>query len=285
MELVELAATHGVKGLAFEKPMATSLREANRIVDACDANGIKAIVSHQHKYLTTMRKLQEITQSGDLGEIETVETSCLAWLAQLGTHYVDYMLWINGQSKAKWVAGHCHGKGKLTDSHPSPDYVMGNLEFENGVRGVVQFGYLSPLHLPDSWVDGGPGARFWLEDRLEVRGTHGYAWADAAGRWGAFTKATDGGVIGQEGPGFMEEHSAMQIPYFTDFADWLDDDARVHPNNLDISYHGYEVMEALCLSALDNTRIDLPMADPGASGDIWERMERELPNVKTYWSE
>ncbi len=32
-------------------------------------------------------------------------------------------------------------------------------------------------------------------------------------------------------------------------------------------------------------RIDLPMADPGASGDIWERMERELPNVKTYWSE
>ena len=279
IDMVRLAVEHGVKGLMFEKPMATSLAEAREITDLCSEAGIKATVCHQHKYLTTMRNLQHIVVSGDLGEVKTVETTCLAWLAQLGTHYVDYMLWVNGQHRAKWVCGHCHGREKLADSHPSPDYVMGTMEFENGVRGEVQFGYLSPRHLPDSWVDGKPGPRFWLEDRLMVRGTHGYAWADAAGRWGAFTSTTNGEVIGEEGPGFMEEHTAMQVHYTADVVAWLDDDTQVHPNNLAISYHGYEVMEALCLSALDNTRIDLPLEDPSAGGDVFERMRAELPDV------
>ena len=37
LPMVALAAKYGVKALAFEKPMATSLREAYRIKQACDA--------------------------------------------------------------------------------------------------------------------------------------------------------------------------------------------------------------------------------------------------------
>jgi hypothetical protein len=44
-----------------------------------------------------------------------------------------------------------------------------------------------------------------------------------------------------------------------------------------LAYHGYEILEGMCLSALDNVRIGLPLQDPGASDDILERMRGALP--------
>ena len=47
LEMVKLAAKYQVKGLAMEKPMATSLIEARNLRDICLDNKIKAVVSHQ----------------------------------------------------------------------------------------------------------------------------------------------------------------------------------------------------------------------------------------------
>ncbi len=49
--MIELGAKNKVKGIVFEKPMATSLKEAKYITDLCNKNKIKAVVCHQHKYL------------------------------------------------------------------------------------------------------------------------------------------------------------------------------------------------------------------------------------------
>ncbi|MGD0089250.1 MAG: Gfo/Idh/MocA family oxidoreductase [Planctomycetota bacterium] len=269
LPMVELAAESGVAGLAFEKPMATSLAEAWQIVQLCRSRRIKTIVSHQQKYLTSFQKLKELIGRGDLGKITRLDATCQAWLAQLGTHYVDYILWANGGAKAKWVVGHVHGKELLEDSHPSPNYTMGILGFENGVRAVVEFGKLAPSYMPKE--------KFWLDNRLTVYGTQGYAWCDTDARWGACTKASGGEVVGGVGDGWVvQEKTRLQPLYLKDFGAWLDDDKQVHPCNLDISYHGYEIMEALCLSALNHVRVDLPL-DPAQCGDMSGRMRKELP--------
>jgi hypothetical protein len=44
------------------------------------------------------------------------------------------------------------------------------------------------------------------------------------------------------------------------------------------AYHGYEILEGMCLSALNHARIDLPL-DAGHADDINERMRRELSDV------
>ena len=64
--MIEFGAKHKVKGIAFEKPMATSLKEAKNIADLCNKNKIKAVVCHQHKYLKSMRKLKSIVFSASL---------------------------------------------------------------------------------------------------------------------------------------------------------------------------------------------------------------------------
>lgn len=124
-----------------------------------------------------------------------------------------------------------------------------------------------------------PDRMFRVDDRLTVRGTRGYAWADTDGRWGAFTPATGGEAILAEGENWLQQQGTkLQGPYLRDFADWLDDDAKIHPCNLAISYHGYERLEAMCLRALDCRRVDLPL-DPTAHENVLARMARDLPDV------
>jgi predicted dehydrogenase len=271
LPMVELGLRHGVRAIAFEKPMATSLKEARAIRDLCVLHKVKATVSHQQKYLTSMQKLKAIVDAGEIGEPTVIHATCQPWLAQLGTHYMDYTLWVNGGSRARWVVGHAHGKQRLTDSHPSADYILGEILFENGVRAYLECGYLAPSHMDKN--------HFWVDDRLTVHGTHGYAWADTDGRWSALTRSSGGQVLAETGePWGVQESTRLQPLYLADLADWLDDPAKVHPCNVEISYHGYEILEGLCLSALDHARVDLPFRTVGGE-DLNERLRRELPDV------
>ena len=270
LSMVELGTKYSVKGLAFEKPMALSIAEAEGITRLCREHGIKAVVSHQQKYLTSLQKVKELVDAGDIGEVLQITADCQAWLAELGTHYTDYVLWVNGGSRAMWVAGHVHGRESLAGSHPSPNFTMGYMAFENGARAVVAFGKLARPHMtPD---------KLMLDNRLTVYGTHGYVWGETDGRWGAFTRHSGGEVFGDEGDSWpVQERTRLQPLFAADLADWLDDDARPHPCNIEISYHGYEILEGMCISALDHRRVDLPL-DTSQCVDIFARMRHELPD-------
>lgn len=50
-------------------------------------------------------------------------------------------------------------------------------------------------------------------------------------------------------------------PYIEDIAEWLDDDRRVHPCNFESAYAGFEIMMALCRSAVDGGQVSLPLRD------------------------
>jgi predicted dehydrogenase len=263
---VELAAKYGIKAIALEKPMATSLAEANQMVRLCREHGIKGVVSHQQKYLTSLQKMKAIVDGGQIGKVSMITASCQAWLAQLGTHFVDYMLWANGFAKAQWVVGHVHGKELLGDHHPSPNYVMGQIGFESGVRAVVEFGRLSASHM-----DAG---KFWVDNRLTVYGDKGYAWGETDGRWGALV---DGQLLEGQGDDWgKQEHGRLQPLYLQELAEWLDGKVTDHSCSLEHAYSGYEIMEGLCISAMDNVRVDLPLETRNMY-DMFDRMRKELP--------
>ena len=269
LSLVELAVKHRVKALVFEKPMATSLAEAFKITELCRQNNILAIVSHQQKYLTSFEKFKSIIDRGEIGPVQRIDASCQPWLAQLGTHYIDYILWANGGVRAQWVVGHVHGKELLGDHHPSPNYTMGQIGFANGVRALVEFGRLSASHMDKD--------HFWVDNRLTAHGTHGYAWCDTDGRWGTFNRSTRGEMLSGEDENWqIQERHRVQPLFARELADCLDDRTRLHSCNIDITYHGYEILEALCLSALDHKRVDLPLGAVPPR-DVFARMRQELP--------
>jgi predicted dehydrogenase len=124
--------------------------------------------------------------------------------------------------------------------------------------------------------------KFWVNNRLTVHGTHGYAWAETDGGWGAFTRSSGGEPIGGQTEIWNKHQHTIQAPYLRELADWLDDASKVHSCNVQTAYHGYEILEGMCLSALNNTRIDLPL-DVSHAEDIHERMGKELPSMGPVW--
>ena len=171
------------------------------------------------------------------------------------------------------MTGHVHGRYKLTSSHPSADFGSAVILLDNGVRLYVECGYLAEQNLSDD--------EFWLDDRLTVYGTHGFVWAEANGAWQAVTKSAGGQRLEGQFGSWVSYMDDMQMLYTRDFADWMDDDTKVHPSNIEVSYHGYEMLEAIYLSALNHTRVDLPIKDMDYEGTI-QRSLRELPAIQTY---
>lgn len=269
LNLIKLGVKYGVKGISLEKPLAESLSEAKEMRDLCVENGIKAVVCHQQKYLSQMQALKKRIEDGEIGTVHKIHVETQGWFSQLGTHYVDYMLWANGGHRAKWVCGHVHGPICLDDDHPAPDYLLGTVEMENGVHGYVECGYLAEAHNPPEFGSS--------DNRLTVYGTEGYVWAETDGFWGACTKATNGRLVEGKDPGWRNHQQVpIQTPYYTEFAQWLDDDSCVHSCNIETAYHGYEILEGMCISALENVRVDLPVQNLDYE-NVFDVMRRELP--------
>jgi predicted dehydrogenase len=265
---IKMGAAHGVKAISFEKPMALSLKDAKTIRDICVQNNIKAVVSHQKKYLPAMLEFKSILDKGVIGRAHMIHATTGPWMAHLGTHYVDLALWANGGVGAESVVGHIHGRGKLADNHPSPDYLMMQAVMKNGVRLILESGYYSPSHMPRI------GSDFWFDNRITVYGDTGYVWAQTNGEWGCFTPESPQMQKGST-EGWLTQERKMQIPFYTDLADWLDDDRKIHSSNIEISYLGYEILEAAVLSALDNRKVDLPIINFDYP-DVLERMDKEI---------
>lgn len=247
LAMVRLGVEHGAKLIAYEKPMATSFKEATEIMMLCRQAGVKTVISHQTKYGAHFQKAKQIISSGALGRIHTVYGTTLGWLLQMGTHVVDYCRYFNGEVEAQWVLGQVSGREKLTDSHPSPDYAFGEIQFANGVRGVVEIGSLAP-DVPEVEY-------FWHKVRIGAQGTEGFTEALIGGGWRAVTRDSGGPI---SGPGSWNAQ-LDQPPYIRDIALWLDDPAHVHPSNGESAYKGFEIVMAICRSAIERRAIQLPL--------------------------
>jgi len=247
LSMVRLGVEAGCRLIAYEKPMATSFKDATEIMELCRKAGVRTVVSHQIKYGAHFQKVKEIISSGALGRVHTVYGTTLGWLLQMGTHVVDYCRTFNGEAEAQWVLGQAHGREKLSDSHPSPDHAVGIIQFANGVRGVVEIGSLAP-DVPEVEY-------FWHKVRIGAQGTEGFAEALIGGGWRAVTRDSGGPI---SGPGSWNAQ-LDQPPYIRDIAVWLDDPGRVHPCNGESAYKGFEIVMAICRSAALRRPVPLPL--------------------------
>lgn len=265
--MIRLAVEAGVKLIAYEKPMALSMAEARQIMDLVRRAGVKTVVSHQHRYGAHYQKVKEIVASGALGRIHTIYAHATGWLLHMATHLIDYMRWYNDGVEAEWVMAQASGRGKLTDNHPSPDYLAGFIHFANGVRGVVEVGAGAPdVPEVDYW---------WRKARISVQGTDGFAEVLTGGGWRAVTKQ---GVM--QGTGSMD-YALDMPPYIEDMARWLDDDRAVHPCNGEDAYQGFEIMMAMVRSVVERGQVALPL--PEGAPEL-EELAKVLPEKPILFS-
>jgi predicted dehydrogenase len=264
LPLIRAGVEAGVKLIAYEKPIAMSMGEALEIFRLIRAAEVKSVVSHQHRYGAHYRKVKEIVESGALGRIHTVYGHSIGWMMHMMTHMIAYSSWYNGNARPVWVVGQAFGTGKLSDVHASPDYIGALVQYENGVRGIIECGAAAP-DVPE--VDS-----MWHKCRIGAQGSEGFAevLTGKEGKGGGWRAVTRDGF--RSGPGYMDYAHDMP-PYIQDIVEWLDDDRKVHPCDGETAFLEFEVMMAALRSVVQRGRVTLPL---GPGEPELESLERVL---------
>jgi predicted dehydrogenase len=132
-----------------EKPLAQNVDRAEAVVDASRAAGRVLMVGHLLEYHPGVRKLKEIADSGDLGDIHYIYSNRLNLgvlradenaLWSLGAHDVSVVLHLaDGEEPFECDA---HGESYMREG--IEDVVFGFLRFPSGLAAHLHLSWLDP---------------------------------------------------------------------------------------------------------------------------------------------
>lgn len=151
---IGIAAAEAGKHVIVEKPMALSLRDADRLIAACERNHVYLGVCHQNRYNLVVRKLREALETGRFGKLSHA-TAVIRWyrdqayfnqdswhgtwehdggvLMNQSIHNLDLLLWMMGPV----VKVYGQSKTQLRQIEVE-DLGLGMLTFANGALGLVE---------------------------------------------------------------------------------------------------------------------------------------------------
>jgi predicted dehydrogenase len=168
------------KHVLCEKPMATTVTDAQAMVEAADASGRKLMIAHMWRYDPEIRWLRQVVQSGVLGRIFKIKAQNV-WIGE-------------GPTQESWfVRPEIAGGGALIDMAVHPIDTISFL-FGDTIRATRVFtqlgAYFQPIEVEDTAnivieYDDGMAALIesgWYHDfadgpegTVQVFGTEGYA--------------------------------------------------------------------------------------------------------------
>jgi UDP-N-acetylglucosamine 3-dehydrogenase len=135
-------AESGVRAVWCEKPIATRLPDAERMVAACCASGTLLAINHNRRYQPTYHRLQEFIAAGHLGDLTSVS---LEWgtgrLSNVGTHMIDAAWMLTGR-QVRAVSGTLDLAGRPDCRGPAcrDPGGWGHLRFDGGLIATIDAG-------------------------------------------------------------------------------------------------------------------------------------------------
>ncbi len=179
---IAVAAAQSGKNILLEKPMATSLVEAEEIAKAVTEAGVICMVDFQNRWNIAMVRAKEALEAGELGTAQMmsirlsnkiwVPTELLSWGGQttigwwLGSHAVDLVTWLFDDDVVR-VYSVSRSEVLSQRGLDTPDFFHSILELSRG--GVA--------HVENCWILGNalPGV---TDFRMELVGSEGTAYAN-----------------------------------------------------------------------------------------------------------
>ena len=116
-EVTIAAATAGVKGVLCEKAMATSLHEADAMIEACRRSGTKLMINHTRRWHPTYMTAARLLEDGTIGALRCIVGICPGPLVHNGTHLFDLMRYFGGSVAS--VRGEIHPVQKTRCAQPA----------------------------------------------------------------------------------------------------------------------------------------------------------------------
>ncbi|MEM1343755.1 MAG: Gfo/Idh/MocA family oxidoreductase [Pseudomonadota bacterium] len=175
-----IAAAKAGKAILCEKPMATTVAEAERMVAATESAGILYATAYDQRHHAAHRRLGELIAEGRLGRLTQIRLHYACWLPpgwsgdnwrvdparagggaaiDLAPHGIDLISHLLGEEPCQLRAT----LQRAVHSYPVDDGALLTAEFPSGCLASLHVGYNCPDALP--------------RRRLELIGTHAMALA------------------------------------------------------------------------------------------------------------
>jgi phthalate 4,5-cis-dihydrodiol dehydrogenase len=194
------AAEHG-KHVITTKPMAVSMEDCERMVEAAERNNVRLVCGHTQSLLFPVRKLAELVWSGEFGRVGMIQTwNYTDWIYRprrpweldvtvgggvvyrQSPHHIDILRLITG-TKVKSVRAMVLS---LDSSRSAPGAFTVWLQFEDGTPGTIVYsgyGHFSTNEItwgPELRLRAPPGART-AEQEEAAKNAMGYVAGRGAG--------------------------------------------------------------------------------------------------------
>lgn len=151
-----LAAQAG-KHILVEKPIATTVEDAQAIIDATETTGVKLMVGFTLRFSQHYMQARKVAGDGMLGDLVSIYTRRENVISQperlkgrcgvlmfLGPHDFDAMRWIVGSEPASIYT---QAATSVPSTYPIENETFSIIRFANGVIGCAQIGwYLQDKH-------------------------------------------------------------------------------------------------------------------------------------------
>jgi predicted dehydrogenase len=212
-----LAAAEAGKHVLCEKPMANSVADCRRMIDACAASGVALQIAYYRRYYPKFIRMKELLDAGAIGDVASVqihysqrldpekitpgnwrlqaELSGGGALVDTGSHRLDLLCWLLGEPELVVALMETRG---LPITVPDTESLL--VRMVSGVHVTTGHGYRSPSM-----------------DRFEILGAEGILSATPAD--GPMLRLT---TSGREESWELPKHANVHFPLIDDFARRVD---------------------------------------------------------------
>jgi predicted dehydrogenase len=239
-----------------EKPIASSVAGAERMIEVCEETDTELVINHSFRFTDKLQDLADLIHTEDLlGDVHSVNVQYRMELMRNATHVLDTLVYLL-DARADSIAGYINGENEAVDALDADQTVVdsgggGHLVMDDGSFATIDctiprndssmtfsfIGENGKLYLNN---DDGEW-RYWdLQDGEHVE-------TDLPGIEGAWT---------------WEEDYTQSFPNAAShLADLLDGDATNHSPGTE-ALRSLEIIVGFYLSHYSGGRIDVPLAEP-----------------------
>lgn len=174
---VAVAVARAGKHLLVEKPLATTVEDAQAIIDSARSNGVMLMVDFHNRWNPPFCAARDAIKAGQIGKVKyiymrlhnaiTVPAEMLRWSGGssvvwfLGSHCLDLLRWLL-EAEVERVSA-VAGSGVLKEQGiDTDDYVVATLEFSGGQRATLENCWILP--------QGGPAIKDFKSEIIGERG-------------------------------------------------------------------------------------------------------------------
>ncbi|GIX06111.1 MAG: hypothetical protein KatS3mg115_0514 [Candidatus Poribacteria bacterium] len=150
-EILLFAAEQGVRAIYCEKPLCTSMEEADAMLRAVQERGIAFNLGVNRRFQEGYRRMRQLIQEGAIGELQVVSAYSSGSAYWTHSHTVDLLLFLAGDPTVQAAWGELNAEPSQwsdREVRTDPGVRWAQFVFANGVRGqmVSTSGYEFEAH-------------------------------------------------------------------------------------------------------------------------------------------